>query len=404
MKLTAKRVEKAKPGRHYDGDGLVLQVSSERRRSWLFRYERNGKERWAGLGSTRTFSLKEARERARKMRQMLADGIDPIDAKRAAKAKVAAAKAREMSFKQATEQYMAEHEAVWSAKHASQWRNTLRDHAYPVLGALPVEMIDTPLVLKVLKPIWGTTTETASRLRQRIEAVLGWATVNGYRQGDNPARWENHIENALPAKAKVAKVAPHAAMDWRDVPAFMAKLAGREGVSPKALAFTILTAARTSETIGATWNEIKFEERMWVVPAERMKAGKEHRVPLSDAAVAILRDLPSESGNEHVFVGWQRGAGLSDTAMSKMLNTRMQVTETVHGFRSAFRDWAAETTNFQNHVVEMALAHAIPSGVEKAYRRGDLLEKRRKLMEAWARYCMSPPASSTVVPMKWATA
>jgi integrase len=400
--LTAKKVERLKtPGRYPDGHNLYLQVGDTGGKSWLFRFERDGRERWHGLGAAYTFSLKEARERARAARQLLADGIDPIDHRKAERAKLAAAKAKLLIFREAAERYFDQHEGKWrNAKHRAQFTSTLRQYAYPTLANMSVAEIGTPEVLRAIEPIWMAKTETASRVRGRIEAVLDWCTVRGYRTGDNPARWKGHLSEVLPARGQVAKPVHHAALAYAAVPVFMAELRKREGVAARALEFTVLTAARTAETIGAQWPEISFESKTWTVPAGRMKGGKEHKVPLSERAIALLRALPTEKGNKHLFIGSQAGSGLSNMSMTAVLRRMGHDDITVHGFRSSFRDWAGETTNFPNHVVEMALAHAVGDKVEAAYRRGDLLVKRRQLAEAWSKFCCSPPPAGAVLPMR----
>ena len=421
--LTVKRVERLKQkGRYSDGGGLYLQVNESGSKSWVFKYERtlrdgNGqpkrKEHMMGLGGLATFGLAEARERARLLRQQIKDGIDPLAAKRTAKAERELAAAKALTFAQATQAFYAQHEGQWrNRKHAAQFLSTLSTFAFPVIGNLSVAAIDTGLVLKVLEqkvdaergypagPFWQARPETASRLRGRIESVLGWATVRGYRQGDNPARWRGHLSEALPARSANGKVEHYAALPYAELPAFMADLRKREGVAAQALEFTVLTAARTGEVIGgARWDEIDLKAGVWTVPAGRMKAGKEHRIPLSSRAVELLKDLYREDGNDFVFIGSQAGSGLSNMAMTTVLRRMGRGGITVHGFRSTFRDWAAERTNFPNHVVEQALAHTISDKVEAAYRRGDLFAKRKALMEAWARYCEAP-VSGGVVPMR----
>jgi integrase len=392
--LTAKKVERAKPGRYHDGHGLYLQVRNADNKSWLLRYERDGRERWFGLGPAHTFSLKEARARARAARQLLHTGIDLIEDRKAKKAERALAAAKSMTFRECAESYIAAKERGWkSAKHAGQWTATLQTYVYPYIGNLPVADIDIGLVLKCVEPIWPTKTETASRVRGRVESVLDWATVRKYRAGDNPARWQGHLEHVLPAKAKVAKVEHHAALRYRDIPEFMRRLREREGMAARALELVILTAARTGEVIGARWAEIDLGDKTWTISASRMKAGRAHKVPLSDTAIELLRSLPTEAGNGFVFIGAQAGSGLSGMALPSVLRRIGHGDVTVHGFRSAFRDWCAEQTNFPSEVAEMALAHAVGDKVEAAYRRGDLLKKRFALAEAWARYCMSPLAA-----------
>lgn len=394
--LTVKKIERLKePGRYLDQRGLYLQVMSATNRSWLLRYEINGRKRWMGLGPCADFTLDEARERARQARQLLADGIDPLEARQAERAQRALAAAQTITFQDAAQQYFDQHERKWrNAKHRAQFLSTLRDYAFLKIGKLSVAAIDTGLVLKVIEPIWQTKTETANRVRGRIESVLDWATVRGYRTGDNPARWKGHLDNVLPARSKIAPHKHHRALPYRDIPEFMTALGQREGFGARALEFTILTAARTGEVIGARWGEIDLKEKIWTVPAGRMKAAKEHRVPLSDRAVAILKALPREA--EFVFPGGRKGAPISNMAMAELLKRMERLDITVHGFRSAFRDWAAEKTTYANHVVEMALAHAIADKSEAAYRRGDLLPKRVPLMAAWARYCTTPHRDATV--------
>jgi integrase len=348
-----------------------------------------------GLGPLHTIDLKQARQRARKARQQLLDGTDPLDAKKAECIAQTLAAARTLTFEEASQQYFSAHEKQWrNAKHRAQYLSTLTAYAFPKIGKLPVANIDVASVLTVLEPIWQTKTETASRVRGRIESVLDWACVRGYRIGDNPARWRGHLQHILPARTRIAKPSPHPAMAYSELPAFMAAVRGREGVAARALEFTILTAARTGEVVGAKWSEIDLEEKHWVVPASRIKGGKEHRVPLSDRALEILRSLPVEEHNEYVFIG-PRVCGLSNMAMAAVLDRMQYKKVTVHGFRSTFRDWAAERTNYPNHVVEMALAHTIGNKVEAAYRRGDLFEKRRRLMADWCRYCAIKPAAGT---------
>jgi integrase len=404
VKLTAKRVARAlkHPGRYHDGHGLYLQVVGPNNASWLLRYERDGREHMLGLGPVHTVGLKEARERARAARLQLLDGLDPIAAKKADRVARALRAAKSITFKEAAEAFIAAKRDGWrNVKHAGQWDATLGAYVYPKIGELPVAEIDTGLVLKCIEPIWKDRTETASRVRGRIEAILDWATVRKYRQGDNPARWRGHLQHVLVGKSKIAKVEHHPALPYRDLPAFMAELRQRDGSGARALEFTVLTAARSGEAIGAQWGEIDLTTKLWTVPAVRMKAGKEHRVPLSDAAVALLQSLPTEEGNNFVFIGTRPGAGLGEVSLNAVLKRMGRGDVTVHGFRSSFRDWAAEQTNYAREVAEMALAHAIPDAVEAAYRRGDLLQKRFALAEAWSRFCSSPPvkADKTVVPM-----
>jgi integrase len=357
-----------------------------------------------GLGPVADFTLDEARERARVARQLLRDGIDPLDARKAERIKreatEAAAAAANISFKECAEQYFKFHRDKWkNAKHSAQFVSSLKAYAYPTLGNVPVAAIDKALVLKALKPIWHSKTTTAGRVRGRIESILDFAQVSGYRAGDNPAKWDGNLVHVLPAPGAISRVEHHAALPYARIPDFMAQLAAREGVAARALEFTILTAARTGEVIGARWPEIDLEGRVWTLPAGRMKAKKEHRVPLTDRALEILRALPREG--DFVFPGGRKGAAISDMAMTRLLKG-LDASITVHGFRSTFRDWAAETTGYPNHVIEMALAHAIGDKVEAAYRRGDLIAKRTRLMNDWAKYCETRPANSAenVTPMR----
>ena len=330
-----------------------------------------------GLGPFHTVSLKEARDRAKAARLQLQDGIDPLTAKREKRRAVVKAH----TFKDAALQYITDRGAEWSTIHRNQWQQTLRDYAFPHIGNLPVASIDTEQVMKVLKPIW-TAKQTAQRLRGRIEAVLGWATVMKLRSGDNPAAWGNHLENLLPKPSKVHPVKHHAAMPYEDLPAFMEELRAVEGVPARALEIAILTALRTGEVIGAEWPEIDLQKREWLIPAERMKMSKDHRIPLSPRAVEILSELPRVEGNPHVFVGERVGQPIGNRALFLLLRS-LRPGVTVHGFRSTFRDWAAERTNVDHAVAEAALAHQVGSAVERAYKRTDLFNKRRALMEAW---------------------
>jgi len=388
-KLTALAVDKAKRRGYYgDGGGLFLQVSDSGSKSWVFRFKEAGKLREMGLGSTDTIGLAEAREKARDCRRLRLDGIDPIETRKVARAQARLAAAKATTFKDCAERYIASHRAGWRSRaHAAQWPSTLGRYVYPVFGSLPVQAIDVGLVLKALEPIWTAKPETASRVRGRIESVLDWATARGYRQGENPARWRGHLENLLPGISKVRRVKHHAALPYVEIGDFMAQLKQQEGIAARALEFTIFTAARTGEVIGASWSEINFAERLWTIPAERMEAGKEHRVPLSDAALAIVEQMQAIRHDDFVFPGGKARQPISNMAMAMTLRRMGRADLTVHGFRSSFRDWAAERTDFPNEVVGMALAHAVSDRVEAAYRRGDLFQKRRLLMDAWAPFC-----------------
>jgi integrase len=395
-KLTALAIDKVKQRGYYgDGGGLFLQVSASGSKSWVFRFKDAGRLREMGLGATHTIGLAEAREKARECRRLRLDGIDPIEARKVARAQARLAAATATTFKDCAERYIASHRAGWrSPTHAAQWPSTLGRYVYPVFGSLPVQAVDVGLVLKALEPIWTAKPETANRVRGRVESVLDWATARGYRQGENPARWRGHLENLLPGKSKVRRVKHHAALPYAEIGDFVARLKQQDGMAARALEFTILTAARTGEVIGARWSEINFSERIWMVPAERMKADKEHRVPLSDAAIAILKDLVKVRRGDFIFSGGRGARPISNMTMAMMLRRMGRNEFTVHGFRSSFRDWAAERTSFPPEVAEMALAHAVSDKVEAAYRRGDLLEKRRQLAEAWSKYCTTAPVDA----------
>ena len=388
-KLTALGVARLKtPGMYGDGGGLWLQVTGKGAKSWIFRFTLRGKSREMGLGSAGTFSLAEARDKALACRKLCAEGLDPIEAKRAQQDEARLEAARAMTFRQCATSYIESQKAGWrNTKHAAQWTATLNTYAYPVFGDLPVQAIDTGFVMQALQPIWVGKPETATRVRGRIESVLDWAKTHGYRRGENPARWKGHLSNLLPKRSRVQQVEHHAALAYSQVAAFMADLSSREAVAARALEFAILTAARTGEVIGARWSEIDLEAAEWNVPAERMKAGSAHRVPLSQPALGILRRMAEVRTGEFVFPGGWHGRPLSNMSMLMMLRRMGREDLTVHGFRSSFRDWASETTSFPSEVVEAALAHSIQSKVEAAYRRGDLFQKRRELMDAWAAIC-----------------
>ena len=401
-KLTALQVARiSKRGLHNDGGGLYLQVAETKRdenglerggsKSWLFRYKVNGKDRWHGLGPVHTISLAQAREKAGDARRLRLEGLDPIATKRAARAAARVEAAKAITFDKAAEAYIKAHEAGWkSAKHGAQWTATLNTYASPVFGSLPVAMVDTNLVMKVLESIWKTKSETAGRVRGRIEAVLDWAKVRGYRTGENPARWKGHLDHLLPARGKVQKVQHHAALPYGEIGTFVANLRAREAIAARALELLIYTACRTSEILKARWEEIDLGNRVWAIPGERMKVGLEHRVPLSDPALEVLRLMRKENNDANeglVFPGQKRGKPLSNMAMLTLLGRMGRGDITAHGFRSTFRDWAAERTNFAREVAEAALAHTVGNKVEAAYRRGDLFDKRRQLMGAWAKFC-----------------
>jgi integrase len=387
-RLSALKVARLrKRGRYADGGGLYLQIGETGSKAWLLRFMLRGRARAMGLGPLDLITLAEARERAREARRALLSGVDPIEARKGQRAQQRLDEALSIDFQNCAERYIAAHESTWkSTKHAAQWKSSLATYAYPVIGTLAIAAIDTTLVLRVIEPIWGTKTETASRLRGRIESILDWATVRGYRQGDNPARYKGHLAKLLPSKSAIAKVKHHPAMPHVELPAFMAELRNHVGVAARAMEFLILTASRTSEVTGATWNEINLENQTWIVPANRMKAGKEHRVPLSDRAIEILKVIPSVTDKQYIFIGARAGTHISSTAMLNLIH-QLRPGYVPHGFRSSFRDWAAEQTNFQSQTIEMALAHTVGNKVEAAYRRSDLFDKRRELMNNWAQYC-----------------
>jgi integrase len=396
------------PGVHAVGTvpGLSLQVLADKAgnptgaRTWVLRVMVGGKRREMGLGGYPAVPLAAAHEAARHARAAIKRGADPIEEGKAARSALAAAQAAGITFSTAALRYIKAHEAGWrSAKHGKQWRSTLETYAFPVFGDMLVRDVDLPQVLAVLEPIWATKTETASRVRNRVELVLDWATARKYRSGDNPARWRGHLDKLLPKPRKVARKIPHAALPVADVGAFMQRLRACEGIGARALEFAILTAARSGEVRGATWAEIDMDAGIWAVPAVRMKASKEHRVPLSAAALNLLRSVPRMVGSPFVFAA-ERGGELSDMTLSEVMR-RMAVPAVPHGFRSTFRDWASERTHYPHEMAEMALAHTIGNKVEAAYRRGDLFDKRRKMMDDWAAFLAKTEVkSATVVPMK----
>ncbi|MFN4163567.1 MAG: tyrosine-type recombinase/integrase [Ferrovibrio sp.] len=378
------------PGMYPDGGGLYLQVSKSGTQSWVYRYGLNGRNREMGLGPLSVISLAEARALAVECRKLRQAGTDPIDARKdTRKAQQREAK----TFQVCAETYIETHAAGWrNAKHADQWRNTFSTYVWKQMGATAIDKVTTDDVLKVLEPIWKEKTETASRLRGRIEAVLDWATARGYRSGNNPARWRGHLDNLLPPPSRVKKVAHHPALPYGDVATFIASLAAHRGTAADALEFTILTACRTSEVAQATWTEVNLGEKVWIIPAHRMKSGREHRVPLSARAVDLLKRLKADAQtrdkiSEYVFPSANLKKPMSNMAMLKLLDRMDRGDITVHGFRSTFRDWAAECTNASREVAEMALAHVVKDKVEAAYRRGDLFEKRRILLEEWSSFC-----------------
>jgi integrase len=397
MKLTDTKVAKAKPGKHGDGRNLWLIVSPSGAKRWEFRYTVGGKSREMSLGPVDLLDLDGARDQALELRKALRDGMDPLAVRNQAK------KRRAVTFKEVAEDCIQSLIPTWTNdKSEGQWRQTLTTYVYPKLGSMNVADITTDDVYAVLEPIWTTKAETAGRLRARIEKVLDRATARRLRNGDNPARLKGNLDHLLAKQSKVKRVKSHAALPYAEMGSFMADLRKREGVAARALEFAILTAARTGEAIGCRWSEIDMTAAVWTIPVERMKARRDHRVPLSEAALALLRDLPRDPESDFVFISpMSKGEPLSNMALLATLKRMKRADLTAHGFRSTFRDWAAEATAYADAVAEMALAHAIGNAVEAAYRRGDLFEKRKRLMTDWASYCAAGSrASAEVVPIR----
>lgn len=389
------------PGLHFVGGvaGLALQVLPTGGRTWILRITVGHRRRDMGLGGFPDVTLAGAREAARSARELIREGVDPIERAKAARKALQASAARSLTFQEAAKEFIASRAVAWrNHKHRAQWTSTLENYAYPVIGALSVADIELPHILKILEPIWKTKTETASRLRGRIEQILDWATVRGYRTGLNPARWRGHLDKLLPQPSKVAKTVHHRALDGRDMGRFYADIQKVDGMGARALTFAILTAARSGEVRGAAWSEIDLERSIWTIPASRMKAEKEHRVPLSRAALELLKALPRVEGSDIVFQA-PRGGPLSDMTLSAVLK-RMKTPAVPHGFRSTFRDWASEYTSYPSEVIEMALAHAVSNKVEAAYRRGDLFDKRKHLAEDWARFCETTATPGKIIALR----
>jgi integrase len=378
------------PGKHAVGGvaGLMLQVTGTGARSWILRTMVGGKRKEIGLGAFPGVTLAQAREKARETRRIITEGRDPVAERAAARSALAKSQALKMTFDEAASKLIAAKASEWSnPKHAAQWTSTLATYASPVIGGMQVSDIELGHITKVLEPIWTTKTETASRVRGRIESVLDWATVHGFREGENPARWKGHLDKVLPRPSKVARAEHHAALHHGEIGAFLVELRQRDGIAARALEVLILTASRSQEIRGASWCEFDLDGKVWEIPANRMKAKKDHRIPLSDQVVEIIDALPRLVGNDLVFAA-PRGGVLSDMALSAVLKRMGRSDLTVHGFRSTFRDWAGETTAYPREVIEHALAHQLKDKAEAAYARGTLFSKRRALMDDWANYCL----------------
>jgi integrase len=416
MSLTLKRVDKlihaGERGRHFDGEGLYLCISGQGAANWSRRFELDHRPHWLGLGSAVTFTLDEARDRNREISKLLADGIDPLHKRQTERADRKAAQMKARTFAECAHEYIRRHQSEWkSAEHGRQWSDSLARFVFPKLGELPVTAIDKALVLSILEQhiagdkrhpasgkFWEARTVTADRVRNRIELVINFAVAAGYRpDGPNPASWKG-LKDLLASPTKNKTKKNHAALPYIEAPAFLNELHRHEGVGAWALEFLMMTAARPGEVVGAQWSEIDLGAKVWTIPAERMKGGKEHRVPLSPSVIALLKSLPKEKGNDHVFIG-PRAEKIGETTMQTLLR-RIRPDATPHGFRSTFSDWAHERSAFNNHVIETCLPHVVGSDVERAYRRGDLFDKRRKLMEAWATYCNSPTAMADIVRLR----
>lgn len=421
--LTEKEITHAKPGFHLDGNGLYLQVTKTGAKSWLYRFQLHGKRRWAGVGSLTDVPAKVARVKAAEMRISVANGIDPINLKHANKKAAIANEAKNiakaMTFKKLAEDYIEQNKAGWkNKKHVQQWENTLQTYVYDVIGQLTPSEVTTEHILSILKEIWLTKTETATRIRGRIEVILSYAKIKGYRDGDNPATWKNHLDHVLPQPGKVAPHKHHPALPFVRMAEFMNALKKKDTMASSCLEFTILTACRSQESFECKWNEFDLDAKLWVIPAERMKMKREHRVPLTDSVVDLLKRRQATKVSAYVFPGIKENRPLSNMAMTNLirrLHDDLCEAEkesgieakgwvdkegriiTAHGFRSSFRDWAAEVTNYPGEMAEIQLAHAVSNPVEAAYRRGDMFEKRRSMMDNWGVWCRQS-ASTKVVP------
>lgn len=401
-RLSALKINKLNTAGYFvDGGGLVLQISKTGSKSWLFKFDYQGKRHEMGLGSLATVNLKDAREKARLCRLKLLDGINPLLEKKQAFRSIAQQSARMLTFEECANSYIKAHESSWkNPKHLQQWENTIKTYANPVIGKLNASDIDTSHIRKILDSIWKTKTETAVRLRGRIETILDWAKVAGYRDGENPARWNGHLDQMLPAPNKIKKVKHLPSLPWTEISNFMNTIREDKVQASKAVALAILTATRSNEIRFAKWSEFDLEQSIWIIPAERMKAGKEHRIPLSKQVIALLNTLDKEG--EFIFKGRKEGTPISDMTLTAVIRRMDQAikdsggaglvdangeTITMHGFRSTFRDWCAESSEFPREVAEHALAHKLPDKIEQAYQRGDMLQKRALLMQSWADFC-----------------
>ena len=406
-RLTTKKIEAfARPGYYHDGHGLYLQVLATGGRSWLFRYMVEGKARWMGLGSFTDVGLKAARVARDAQRKHLKsdDKADPLALREEKRRQALVDDGKAKAFSECAREYIEAHKAGWrNAKYPKEWAATLATYVDPTCGTLPVGAIDTSMVLTILRTLWTAKPETANRVRGRIEVILDWATVQGFRSGDNPARWRGHLDKLLPKLSKVRQVQHREALPYSDLSAFVQSLRTHSGTAAQALEFVILTAARVSEAVGATWAEIDLQGATWTIPGARIKSGKEHRIPLSNVALKLLKRLDATKQNEFVFPGHKLGKPLTIAAPMKLLRDMGHESLTVHGFRSTFRDWCGEQTNFPREVAEAALSHVVKDKTEAAYARGDLFEKRAKLMQSWATYCATPRISANVAPLKRVT-
>jgi integrase len=404
--LTVKKIESLKKvGLHKDGGNLYLKVTATGSKSWVFRYVINSKRHFLGLGGFKEIGLTKAREEAERLKTLLSQGTDPLDDRKRIEDEKLLELAKLITFKQCADAFLNKHiHELKNKKHIQQWRHTLEDYAHPIIGSMPIAWIDTEHVMLCLTPIWLTKNETASRLRGRIEQVLAWATVSRYRTGENPARWRNHLDKLLAKPSKVQTIKHHEALDYKLIPEFMRDLQQQDGVGARCLEFTIMTAARTGEAIGATWAEINLTDKLWTVPANRMKAKKEHTVTLSDQCITLLHAMKAQQCSDYVFSGQSRQGNLSNAAMTSVLKRMGVKTKenpiTVHGFRSTFSDWVTEQTNHPSDVREMCLAHTIQNKAEAAYRRGSIIEKRFILMNDWANYLHPAAHSAKVLPFK----